>query len=163
MKKLSFAGENVTTNMTEKQQIVFNVREEMDTRVVEIELQLKALRDDVSNESKSSAGDKHETARAMMNLEQEKLGRQLQELMTMKEHFNKINFEIVSDKIQLGSMIETNKGYFLLSVGLGKIKANTQDLMLLSLQSPLGEMLLCKSEGDRVILNTHEYIIIRVI
>ena len=102
--------------MTEKQQIVFNVREEMDTRVVEIELQLKALRDDVSNESKSSAGDKHETARAMMNLEQEKLGRQLQELMTMKEHFDKINFEIVSDKIQLGSMIETNKGYFLLSV-----------------------------------------------
>lgn len=135
----------------------------MEKRIAEIELQLKALRDDVSNESKSSAGDKHETARAMMNLEQEKLGKQFQELMTMKEHFNKINFEIVSDKIQLGSMIETNKGYFLLSVGLGKIKANTQDLMLLSLQSPLGEMLLGKSEGDHVMLNTHEYIIIRVI
>ena len=99
----------------------------------------------------------------MMNLEQEKLGRQYQELMTMKEYFDKINFEIVSAKIQLGSMIETNKGFFLLSVGLGKIKANTQDLMLLSLQSPLGEILLGKSEGDRVILNTHEYIIIKVI
>jgi transcription elongation GreA/GreB family factor len=150
-------------NSKEKQQIIFNVHQEMEKRIAEIELQLKALQNDVANESKSSAGDKHETARAMMNLEQEKLGRQFQELMTMKEHFNKINFEIVSDKIQLGSMIETNKGYFLLSVGIGKIKANTQDLMLLSLQSPLGEMLLGKSEGDHVMLNTHEYIIIRVI
>ena len=150
-------------NIIEKKQLILHSRQQMEERIAEIELQGKALQEGVANESKSSAGDKHETARAMMNLEQEKLGRQFQELMTMKEHFNKINFEIVSDKIQLGSMIETNKGYFLLSVGLGKIKANTQDLMLLSLQSPLGEILLGKSEGDRVILNTHEYIIIKVI
>ncbi len=150
-------------NIIEKKQLILHSRQQMEERIAEIELQGKALQEGVANESKSSAGDKHETARAMMNLEQEKLGRQFQELMTMKEHFNKINFEIVSDKIQLGSMIETNKGYFLLSVGLGKIKASKQDLMLLSLQSPLGEMLLGKSEGDRVILNTHEYIIIKVI
>lgn len=147
----------------EKQQLIFFAQQLMGERITEIEFQRKALQEGVANESKSSAGDKHETARAMMNLEQEKLGRQYRELITMKEYFDKINFEIVSDKIQLGSLIETNKGFFLLSVGLGKIKTNKQDLMLLSLQSPLGEILLGKSESDRVLLKTHEYIIISVI
>ena len=61
---------------------------------------------------------------SVMNLEQEKLERQYQELMTMKDRFDKINFESPIDKIQLGSLIETNKGFFLLSVGLGKVKTN---------------------------------------
>lgn len=107
-----------------KSEIVAAVKAEFDRRLLELKEQTLALQHDVANESKSSAGDKHETARAMMNLEQEKLERQYQELMTMKDRFDKINFESPIDKIQLGSLIETNKGFFLLSVGLGKVKTN---------------------------------------
>ncbi|MBP6511919.1 MAG: 3-oxoacyl-ACP synthase [Bacteroidia bacterium] len=146
-----------------KSEIVAAVKAEFDRRLLELKEQTLALQHDVANESKSSAGDKHETARAMMNLEQEKLERQYQELMTMKDRFDKINFESPIDKIQLGSLIETNKGFFLLSVGLGKVKTNKQDLMLLSLQSPLGEVLFGKRVGDFVMLNKHEYIVIKVI
>ena len=146
-----------------KSEIVAAVKAEFDRRLLELKEQTLALQHDVADESKSSAGDKHETARAMMNLEQEKLERQYQELMTMKDRFDKINFESPIDKIQLGSLIETNKGFFLLSVGLGKVKTNKQDLMLLSLQSPLGEVLFGKRVGDFVMLNKHEYIVIKVI
>lgn len=146
-----------------KSEIVAAVKAEFDRRLLELKEQTLALQHDVANESKSSAGDKHETARAMMNLEQEKLERQYQELMTMKDRFDKINFESPIDKIQLGSLIETNKGFFLLSVGLGKVKTNKQDLMLLSLQSPLGEVLFGKRVGDFVMLNKLEYIVIKVI
>ena len=37
----------------------------------------------LQSESKSSAGDKHETGRAMLQLEAEKLGKQLQESLTL--------------------------------------------------------------------------------
>lgn len=146
-------------NTLEKRKIVEWCRQLIDERIEEMVLQGKALQEGVANESKSSAGDKHETARAMMNLEQEKLGRQYQELMTMKEYFDKINFEIVSDKIQLGSMIETNKGYFLLSVGFGKVSFHDQDILLLSIPSPLGEALIGKHVGDKIQLNSFQYII----
>ncbi|MBK9636939.1 MAG: hypothetical protein IPO63_03660 [Bacteroidetes bacterium] len=135
----------------------------MEERIAEIDLQVKALQHDVANESKSSAGDKHETSRAMMNLEQEKLDKQYQELTMMKERFDKINFDCSSEKIQIGSLIETNKGIFLLSVGFGKIQTAQRDLMLLSIQSPLEELLNGKKKDDRFKLNTHEYIIISVI
>ena len=38
------------------------------------------LRESLESEQKSSAGDKHETGRAMVQLEQEKLGKQLHKL-----------------------------------------------------------------------------------
>ncbi len=146
-------------NTLKKKKIVEWCRQLINERIEEMVLQGKTLQDGVANESKSSAGDKHETARAMMNLEQEKLGRQYQELMTMKEYFDKINFEIVSDKILLGSIIETNKGYFLLSVGLGKVSFHDQDVLLLSLQSPLGEALIGKHVGEKIQMNSFQYII----
>ncbi len=46
----------------------------------------------IQGESKSSAGDKHETARAMMNLEQEKLGRQMEEVLKMQDSLQQIDF-----------------------------------------------------------------------
>ena len=39
-----------------------------------------SLQESLNSETKSSAGDKHETGRAMVQLEQEKLGQQLQEI-----------------------------------------------------------------------------------
>ena len=143
----------------EKQQIVALSRQLMDERIAEFEAQCKALQEGVANESKSSAGDKHETSRAMMNLEQEKLSRQLQELLVMKDRFEKIDFETSADKIKIGSLIQTNKGLFLLSVGLGKISMDGHDVLLLSKQSPLGEALYGKCKGEKIGLNANQYII----
>ena len=142
-----------------KNEIVIKVKEELERKLLDLRMQTKALQVDVGNESKSSAGDKHETSRAMMNLEQEKLGRQLQELLMMKDKLEKINFENPSDRIQIGSLIDTNKGQFLLSVGMGKILFQQQNILLLSLQSPLGVMLLGKKVGDIVKMNAVQYTI----
>ena len=93
----------------------------------------------------------------MMNLEQEKLGRQLQELTLMKERFEKIDFGSSSGIVKMGSLIETNKGLFLLSVGLGKISIDGHDVLLLSKQSPLGGGLMGKSVGDKISINKIQY------
>lgn len=145
-----------------KQQIVEFSRQQMDKRITEFEAQGKVLQEGVANESKSSAGDKHETARAMMNLEQEKLGRQYQELLNMKERFEKIDFHSHSSTVKLGSLVTTNKGNFLLSVGLGKVIFQKEEVLLLSLQAPLGEALLGKKVGDKIQLNTSQFIIEKI-
>lgn len=142
-----------------KNEIIDKVKSEFEKRLLDLKSQTSALQVDVANESKSSAGDKHETSRAMMNLEQEKLGRQYQEVLNMKERFEKIDFDSPSSAVKLGSLITTNKGKFLLSVGLGKVVIQSEEVLLLSLQSPLGEVLLGKKVGDKIQMNTNQFVI----
>jgi hypothetical protein len=79
---------------------------------------LQGLKNDLNSASKSSAGDKHETGRAMVHLEQEKMGKQvlsaqkdLKTLHMMRKHESK--------KITIGSLIVTDSSLFLLGIGLG--------------------------------------------
>ena len=54
-------------------------------RKARIEARIAAVSEALEAESKSSAGDKHETGRAMLQLEREKLGHQLAEAEKIKE------------------------------------------------------------------------------
>ena len=74
-----------------------------------------------SRDAKSSAGDKHETGVAMAQLEQEKLRYQIHEFQKMQDIVQKINPSKTNSKINLGSLVETDKGWFYISVGLGSV------------------------------------------
>ena len=52
---------------------------------------ISGLSNDAQNDSKGSAGDKHETALSMMHLEQEKLTNKLKETIVLKEILEKID------------------------------------------------------------------------
>jgi transcription elongation GreA/GreB family factor len=125
----------------------------------------KALQDlaySAANETKSTAGDKHETALAMLQIEQENKRRQLSELQSQQAVFNKIN-PLISAKIVLsGSLVQTEKHYFFISVALGKIIVEGKTVFALSASSPLGKALLGHSTGDIVSLNENTYRILSV-
>ena len=112
-----------------------------------------------NNETKSSAGDKHETARAMMQLEQEKLGNQLKELQEQKSELEKIDISKPSSQIAKGTLIQSDKGFLFLSVGFGKIFVDDKTVFAISPQSPLGIKLLGKKENDVVEMNGVKYTI----
>jgi len=66
-----------------------------------------------NEETKSSAGDKYETGRAMMQLEIEKQSVQLGEAMKLKQTLTQINPEKTTDSIQSGSLVYTDQGNFI--------------------------------------------------
>ena len=108
------------------------------------------------NASKSSAGDKHETGRAMVQLEQEKIGNQLLELEAMYNELQKLEHQNTSLTISKGSLIETTSGLFYLSVGLGKVIIENTTFFVLSPQSPFGKQLIGLKKGDVVMFNGKE-------
>jgi len=59
-------------------------------RLGRIQRQIKELETALTSETKSSAGDKHETGRAMIQLEREKLGQQLSELEKTQQLLSKV-------------------------------------------------------------------------
>lgn len=120
-------------------------------------MELANATESANNETKSSAGDKHETARTMMQLEQEKLGHQLKELQGQKSELEKIDISKPSTQIAKGTLIQSDKGFLFLSIGLGKISVEEKNVFAVSPQSPIGIKLLGKKENDVVEMNGVKY------
>jgi len=110
-------------------------------KVNELSAILQEVQDAANNETKSSAGDKHETGRAMAQLETEKLSKQLAEALKIEQTLAQINPNTVHQKVGLGSLISTNNGTFYLSVSLGKLVLNANTYFVISPVSPIGKLL----------------------
>ncbi len=120
---------------------------------------ISALTEDAMNDSKGSAGDKHETALSMMHLEQEKLNYKILENIAAKKVFDEINFGRESDKVILGSLVQANSTFFLLSVALPKTIIDGQTIYGLSSESPLAKALIGQKIGHKFNINSSEYVI----
>lgn len=70
--------------MTFKQKIHTHCLQLVDDKILELETILRELNESAANNTKSSAGDKHETERAMVQIEQEAIGKQLHEVLEKK-------------------------------------------------------------------------------
>lgn len=118
---------------------------------------LQELKESAGNETKSSAGDKHETGRAMVHLEQEKMVQQLASNQSIQSVLHKIDPEISSPAISLGSLVITDKLRFFVSVPLGKVELNKNEYYLVSLTSPLAKQFVGKQKGDCIQFNNQNY------
>ncbi|GAB5417731.1 MAG: hypothetical protein Crog4KO_25200 [Crocinitomicaceae bacterium] len=125
----------------------------VNAKLAEIQGDFDALQESLLSQTKSSAGDKHETGRAMAQLEQEKLSRQLIETRKTAEGLRKIDPAQPLDAIGFGSLVKTDRGYFFLSVGIGQVVVDNTTVFCITAGSPLGQKLLGKVENDRIEMN----------
>ena len=101
-----------------------------------------------NEETKSSAGDKYETGRAMMHLEKEKLSSQLQEVSKMKMALDQINPEKKQVSVELGSLVLTSAAKYFIAVSLGQIKIDGEAYFAISPASPIGRSMFGKAKGE---------------
>ena len=107
----------------------------------------------LQSETKSSAGDKHETGRAMLQLEMEKAGQQLSGITLMKETLAKINIFKNSKVASLGCVIITEKANYFLSISAGQLVVANTTYFAISVSSPIGKLLLGKEENETISFN----------
>lgn len=135
----------------DKEQIHSVVTKEVNSRIYQLSIMLSEALDANSNETKSSAGDKHETGRAMAHLEQEKIAGQLSEMNKLAEILHRIDATQKHIKIQLGSLVETSIGIFYISVGIGAIEIDNTKIFCMTAAAPLGKELIGKSVGAEIV------------
>ncbi|MBC7863369.1 MAG: hypothetical protein IAF38_10365 [Bacteroidia bacterium] len=140
-----------------KQKIINACLYLLDEKIAAFKRSADELGKDAENDSKSSAGDKHETARAMMQIEQEKLYKQLNEVMEQKLELEKCRHIVTTDRAGKGSLVKTNLGTFFICIPLGKINLNEQMVYIVSPQSPLGIKFAGAKKGDAVQINEALY------
>ena len=110
-------------------------------------------------ETKSSAGDKYETGRAMMQLEIEKNMVQLNEAQKLKQVLHTIDPAKQTKVVQSGSLVITDQGIFYLSISAGQLKADQKTFFAIAANSPIGIQLMGKSAGTAFSFNKKNYLI----
>ena len=124
---------------------------------------INITKESLLDDSKSSAGDKHETSRAMTHLEIEKSEFALSNLKKTKTELERINPNIQNTKILLGSIFQTNQSWFFVSSSIGKLKIEEKEIITISILSPLFLALKELKKGDKKLFNGQSIEIINVL
>lgn len=134
-----------------KEQLMANIIDEIDERINAETLMIESARETANSDTKSSAGDKYETTRAMMHLEQEKYSQQLAESMELKKRAGSIPLDTVSEKVESGSVLSTSMGNFFIAVSAEEIEIEDEEYVPISLASPIGEALKSGKKGEAIL------------
>ncbi|MGY5355474.1 3-oxoacyl-ACP synthase [Wenyingzhuangia sp. IMCC45467] len=135
-----------------KEELLTKCIQIIDEKLENIQQAINGYQQDLNSETKSSAGDKHETGRAMLQLEMEKLGQQYQTVLSQKNSLRKIETSSKT-KAQIGSLVVANGGYYFLATSVGQVKYIDKTFMVISINSPIGALLLGKQKDDCFVFN----------
>jgi hypothetical protein len=137
-----------------KASVYYHLNVLQDEKIGQLQASLSSLYDDLASASKSSSGDKHETGRAMIQLEQEQLGKQLNEALLQKNHLNQLDISHSRDYVSNGSLIESDDNWYFICSVPAKIKIDNFTVYSISLNSPLGQLLSGKKQGESIHFNS---------
>ncbi|MFN8397977.1 MAG: GreA/GreB family elongation factor [Bacteroidia bacterium] len=104
----------------------------------------------LGNETKSTAGDKYETGRAMVQIELQKLAMQRDKVDQQIQILTKIDPQKPCEKVEFGAFVQTNKERYFVAVGMGKVELQDGLVYVISLDSPIGRALQDRKAGERV-------------
>ncbi len=139
--------------MTTKAQLHAHCLQLIDVRLEELQTAIATVQESRNNETKSSAGDKYETGRAMMQQEEDKLLARLDNTRQMRLQLTQLDLTLSSDRVELGSMVQTNARTYYLSVSLGKVVLEGKTYFCISPEAPISQLLLGKAVDESIQIN----------
>ena len=142
-----------------KTQLYHLCQDLMGQRIETAETALEQAREASNDDTKSSAGDKFETTREMM---QQDITRNKSLLMDAKQNLQVL--EAIkdipkSDRVKSGSLVETSEGVFYISISVGQLSVEGKPFFAISALSPIGQLLLGKKVNDSISFNNKKYVI----
>jgi transcription elongation GreA/GreB family factor len=108
----------------------------------------------LNEETKSSAGDKHETTRAMIQIEREKNSKRIKEIENSKKQLIVIkSVQLNNLKVSPGSIIFTSNNNYFISISSEIYSSDTNKIYCVSTNTPIAKSYLGKKIGDIVTFN----------
>lgn len=132
-------------------------------RETEIKKVIAEAQDAANNETKSSAGDKYETGREMMQQEIQQNQARLNELNKLKTALEYIAPTQTSASVVPGSVVYTNNGNFYISISAGQLKVDATTFYAISASSPIGLKLMSQKAGYSFELNGKGFVIEKIV
>ena len=142
-----------------KRELLMYCHQYVSERIDRFSNAIASAQTDANKETKSSAGDKHETSRAMAQLETENNSKHLNEAHKLKATLGQIDPDKKCEYIELGALVRTDKGNYFISVSAGSVDILGELVYFVSVASPIGQHFLGKKVGDGININGQNYTI----
>ena len=114
---------------------------------------LDGIQESIDAETQSTAGDKHDTSRELMQQEKNKVAQNLRNQMSLDSLVLKLKKVIVSNEVSFGSLVLTNVGWFFIGLPLGRIRFEDEDILCISGNAPAAKILESESVGASIKMN----------
>lgn len=131
-----------------KEQLIEVIKNQLNERMETAWNAMQAAQASANEESKSSAGDKYETARAMGQLDRDMFARQFEQARHEMLSLQRIQMSVEATVVIVGSLVDTTMGLFFIAVSLGSLTIEGKKVMVVSPQSPIGQLLMGKKIGE---------------
>lgn len=130
---------------------------DVENRIKTAEESINRAQESANETTKSSAGDKHETQRALMQNEREKAEYQLAKALNLMKALQNLRVGKKASEVENGTIVFTDKRKFFISAALGKIEIDEGEFMAMALASPLAKAMEGKKEGESVTFRDQTY------
>jgi transcription elongation GreA/GreB family factor len=149
-------------NASLKQKLLVSCIEYVESRINSATTAMQDAQNAANEEGKSSAGDKYETSRAMMQIERDQAAVQLDEAMKLKRTLNQINANEHHNVVSLGSIVTTNSFRAFVAVGPPKLKVDGNEYFIITPMSPLGKVLIGLKAGADFTFNNKQNVVVEI-
>ena len=132
-------------------------------RIEAIDTIMAVCQEAANSESKTTAGDKHETGRAVAQLDRENHAVQRVSALKSLSLLRAIDLSRIYQEADTGALIHTDQGYVFLAISAGKIELDGISCRLVSIDSPFGQAFLGAEEGDDIHFRGRDYEVLAVL
>lgn len=139
-----------------KRQLLSACIEAIEEQIAHEKQTIERAKEAANSETKSSAGDKYETGRAMMQMEQEKYTLKLAESLKLRDQIGRINCDKIHEEVQSGALVDTSMGMLFMAINIDEVEIDDEEYLPISISSPLGRALQGKKAGDTVLFRTQK-------
>lgn len=148
--------------MTTKQKLLQICNERVEKRINDYKEEINLIKDSIeSNDKGNSEGDDSGSGKLLNDLEKN-MG-YLNDAKKTKEYLSNIKTNVESTDAILGSIVKTNIMNFYISTSIGKIDIEDNTYYAISVNSPIGQLLINKSVNASFEFNQNKYVIAEII
>ncbi|GAA3946722.1 3-oxoacyl-ACP synthase [Hymenobacter algoricola] len=122
-------------------------------RLTAIQAAIDAAQESANSETKSSAGDKYETGRAMAQNERDRNLVQLQQARQLQGELLRIDPARPCDSVHPGALVHTSMGRFFISISAGQLTVDGVDYFAVSAAAPVAAALSGRRAGEEALFN----------
>lgn len=131
----------------------------IEKRIENIEYSIQQARQASNDDTKSSAGDKYETTREMMQQELDRNAKLLYEAGQQKIALQQIENVEESKVVKNGSLVFTSEGNFYISISAGELLLEDVKYYAVSQASPIGKVFIGKQINETLNFNGKKYLL----
>ncbi|MEM5564772.1 hypothetical protein WNY78_06635 [Psychroserpens sp. AS72] len=124
-------------------------------RIANYKDEIETIKDSIENNDKGDEEDDSGNGKLYNDLE--KNSQHLSDARKMLDTLNLITSNTIHQNAVLGSLVKTDSSNFYLALSIGKVEIDNETYFIISKSSPIGELLINKTAGDRITFNNTTY------